>query len=238
MSKVTTFLGLFASSAALTLGSLGCDKSPAPAPTARSHGTLVEAGQQPVPPPGSKAVFYKFGPPDSKIAFSAAKVTKTHDGSFGHFEGTIGLVNGDPLMSAVQVLIDMDSVTTDVDKLSKHLKSADFFDVAQFPKANFSSTTVRPGSAPSTYNVTGKLSLHGVIKPLTFPATIKVSNDGVDVDAELTLNRKDYGIVYPGAPDDLIRDDISIKVTAHARPGPAEPAKKEGAPAADARIAD
>jgi len=237
MNKVTTFWAVFASSAALSLGVAGCDKSPSAAPYDRSRSALAEGGQ-PKPPPGSKAVFYKFGPPDSKIAFSAAKVSKTHDGSFGEFEGTIGLVNSDPLMSAVQVLIDMGSVTTDVEKLSKHLKSADFFDVAQFPKANFSSTSIRPGNAPSTYNVTGKLSLHGVIKPLTFPATIKISNDAIDVEGELTLNRKDYGIVYPGAPDDLIRDDISIKVRAHARPGAPEPPKPEGAPAADARTAD
>ena len=236
MIKVTTFLGIFASSAVLSLGSIGCDKSSSQPSYERSRATLVDASPN-LPPPGTKAAFYKFGPPDSKIEFSAAKVTKKHDGAFGAFEGTIGLVNGDPLMSAVQVLIDMASVTSDAEKLSKHLKSADFFDVAQFPKTNFSSTSIRPGNGPSNYNVTGKLSLHGVIKPLTFPATIKVSNDAVDVEAELTLNRKDWGIVYPGAPDDLIRDDISIKLTAHARPQ-GDPAKKEGASAADARTAD
>jgi polyisoprenoid-binding protein YceI len=234
MSKVKTFVVLLASAATLSLGSTACDKSPS---SERPSPIAVEAGLH-TPPPGSKAVFYKFGPPESKIAFSAAKVTKKHDGAFNAFEGSIGLVNGDPLMSAVQVIIDLPSLTTDSEKLSGHLKSADFFDVAQFPKANFSSTAIRPGSAPSTYNVTGKLSLHGVVKPLTFPATIKVTNDAVDVDAELTLNRKDYGIVYPGMPDDLIRDDVSIKLTVHALPTKGEPVKAEGAPAADARTAD
>ena len=237
MTKVTTFVGIFAASAALSLGLGGCDKSSSQASYDRPRGAPVDAGSN-LPLTGTKAVFYTFGPPDSKIEFSAAKVTKKHDGSFGAFEGTIGLVNSDPLMSAVQVIIDMTNVTTDAEKLSKHLKSADFFDVAQFPKTNFSSTTIRPGNSPSTYNVTGKLSLHGVIKPVTFPATIKVSQDAIDVEAELTLNRKDFGIVYPGAPDDLIRDDISIKVTAHARPSQGNPAKAEGAPAADARAAD
>lgn len=233
-----TFVGFFASSAALALFSIGCTKSSSDASHQRSRAAAVEGGLLAPPPPGSKAVFYKFGPPDSKIAFSAAKVTKKHDGSFGAFEGTIGLVNGDPLMSAVQVSIDLPTLTTDSEKLSKHLKSADFFDVTKFPKTNFSSTSIRPGSAPSTYNVTGKLDLHGVTKPLTFPATIKVSSDAVDVDAELTLNRKDYGIVYPGMPDDLISDDVAIKLTVHAQPRKGEPAKAEGASAADARTAD
>jgi len=234
MSQITTFVGFLASGAALSLGSVGCDKSPSPE---RPRATVAEAGQE-APPPGTKAVFYKFGPADSKIAFTGAKITKKHDGGFGSFEGTVGLVNGNPLMSAVQVNIDLASLTTDSEKLAKHLKSSDFFDVAKFPKADFGSTSIRPGSAPSTYNITGKLNLHGVTKPLTFPATIKVTADAVDADGELSINRKDYGIVYPGMPDDLISDEVSIKLTIHAQPAKAEPSKREGAAAADARTAD
>jgi polyisoprenoid-binding protein YceI len=234
MSKLTTFVGVLASGAALSLGAPGCDKSP---PYQPPRAMQVEAGVR-VPPPGTKAAFYKFGPPDSKITFAAAKVTKQHDGSFGAFDGTIGLVNGDPLMSAVQVNIDLASLSTDSDKLSGHLKSADFFDVAKFPKATFNSSTIRPGSTPSTYNVTGKLNLHGVTKPLTFPARITVSADAVSSEGELTINRKDYGIVYPGMPDDLIRDDVSIKLLIRATPTKAEPTKAEGSSAPDARSAD
>jgi polyisoprenoid-binding protein YceI len=234
MSKVTTFFVLLASGAALSLGVAACDSRPS---YEQPRVTALEAGPR-VPAAGTKAVFYKFGPPDSKIAFSAAKVTKKHDGSFRVFEGTVGLVNGDPLMSAVQVSIDLASLTTDSEKLSGHLKGADFFDVAKFPKASFSSTSIRPSATPSTYNVTGKLNLHGVTKPLTFPAKITVMANAVDAEAEFTINRKDYGIVYPGMPDDLIADDVSIKMMIHAAPSPAEPAKAQGAPAADAKIAD
>jgi polyisoprenoid-binding protein YceI len=234
MIRATTFIGLAASAAVLSLGSMACDKSPS---YERPRTAAVDAGLL-APPPGTKAVFYRFGPPDSTIAFSAAKVTKKHDGSFGTFDGTIGLVAGEPLMSAVQVNIDVASLTTDAEKLSGHLKSADFFDVAKFPKATFSSTSIRPSGAPAVYNVTGKLNLHGVTKPLTFPATIKVSPDSVQAEGEFTINRKDYGIVYPGMPDDLIRDDVSIKLTIRAEPAKAEPAKAEGASATDARSAD
>jgi polyisoprenoid-binding protein YceI len=233
MTHIMTFVGVLATGAALSLGSIGCDRSP-------SHGrpqtAPVEAGLL-APPPGTKAIFYKFGPPDSKIAFTGAKVTKNHDGSFGSFEGTIGLVNNEPLMSAVQVNIDLASLTIDPAKLATHLKSADFFDVAKFPKGSFGSTIIRPSGTPSLYNVTGKLNLHGVTKPLTFPATIKISPGAVDAEGEFTINRKDYGVVYPGMPDDLIKDDVSVKLTIHAQPTAAEPAHAEGGSATDAPTA-
>ena len=233
MIKSRFFGLLLASSAALSWAVLGCDKSPSP----QDHRlTYVEAGPR-VPPLGTKAAFYKFGPPDSKIEFTGAKVTGKHEGAFSSFEGTVGLVNNDPIMSAVQVSIDLGSLTITPPKLAKHLKGADFFDVDKFPKATFSSTAIRPSSGTSTYNVTGRLDLHGVNKPLTFPATIRTATESVEAEAEITLNRKDFGIVYPGMPDDLISDDVRIKLTIVAHPSKASTAPEGGSPA-DARTAD
>jgi polyisoprenoid-binding protein YceI len=56
------------------------------------------------------------------------------------------------------------------------------------------------------------LQLHGVTKSISFPATIKVGGDAVEVDAEFAINHKDFGIVYPGMPDDLIKDDVLLKL--------------------------
>jgi polyisoprenoid-binding protein YceI len=119
-------------------------------------------------------------------------------------------------------------VTIEPDKLAGHLKSADFFDVAKFPKATFSSTTIRPGSAPSAFNITGKLDLHGVSKPLTFPATIRLTPESVEATGEIKLNRKDFGIVYPGMPDDLISDEVTIQLKIHAERAKTEPPRNEG----------
>lgn len=228
-AKISAVL-LVASSAAL---GAGCDKGPAPMPPL---GAQTEAGK-PLPPRGTKTVFYQFGPPDSKVEFTGAKVTKKHEGSFRSFEGTIGLVAGDPTMSAVQVNIDMSSVAIEPGKLTTHLKSKDFFDVEQFPNATFASTTIRPGTGPANYNVTGKLTLHGVTKPLTFPATIRIAADGVEADGDILVNRKDFGIVYPGMPNDLIKDDVAIKLTIRAKSTAGSPASEGGAPI-DAHASD
>lgn len=160
-------------------------------------------------------VKYAFDQKGSKVEFVGAKITAKHEGSFKTFTGNIQLVDNDPLKSQVQAEIDAASLeTVDSEKLTGHLKSADFFDVAKFPKAKFVSTAIKAGGEKgATHTITGNLELHGVTKSITFPATVKVAGDAVDVDAEFAINRKDFGLVYPGKPDDLIKDEVLIKLT-------------------------
>jgi len=103
---------------------------------------------------------------------------------------------------------------TDEEQLTGHLKTADFFDVAKYPKATFISTKIEPGTANgATHMVTGNFDLHGVKKSISFPATIQVAPDSVSINAEFSVNRKDFGINYPGKADDLIRDAVVIKLS-------------------------
>ncbi len=151
--------------------------------------------------------------PESKVAFVGAKITASHDGAFTQFTGSIDLVDGKPEGSAVNIEIDMNSLVIEPAKLAGHLKTADFFDVEKFPKTTFASTGVSPGGAGgATHTVTGNLTLHGVTKAISFPAMITVSQLGVDATADFVINRKDFGVVYPGMPDDLIKDDVVIKL--------------------------
>jgi polyisoprenoid-binding protein YceI len=55
--------------------------------------------------------------------------------------------------------------------------------------------------------------LHGVKKTISFLATITVGADAVSGTAEFVINRKDFGIVYPGHTDDLIRDEVVLKLS-------------------------
>lgn len=152
-------------------------------------------------------------PNNSKIDFVAAKVTRSHTGAFKQFTGTIEVVNSSPEQSQVTIEIDTNSLTTDDEGLTKHLQTADFFDVAKYPKATFTSTKIEPNTAGgTTHNITGNFELHGVKKSITFPATIQIAADKVTVNAEFSINRKDWGIVYAGKTDDLIRDGVVIKL--------------------------
>jgi polyisoprenoid-binding protein YceI len=155
-----------------------------------------------------------ISPENSKVDFVAAKVTRSHTGGFKQFSGTVDLVNNSAEQSIVTINIDTASVTTDDDQLTAHLKTADFFDVAKYPKATFVSTRIEPNTANgATHTITGNFDLHGVKKSISFPATIQLSPDSVSANAEFSINRKDFGINYPGKVDDLIRDGVVIKLT-------------------------
>jgi polyisoprenoid-binding protein YceI len=154
---------------------------------------------------------------NSRVEFVGSKVTGSEGGRFEKFSGALQLVDGVPEKSRVELVIDVNSVATDSNGLAEHLKSADFFDAQRFPEATFVSTDIKPGGEKgATHTVTGNLDLHGVKKSVTFPATIKVDADAATLDAVFAINRKDFGIMYAGRTNDLIRDEVVIKLRVRA----------------------
>jgi polyisoprenoid-binding protein YceI len=176
--------------------------------TNKPKATTSEAA--PASSPSVKGEKYLITPDNSKIEFVGSKVTGSHNGSFGKFSGTIDYA-GQPEKSGVVITIDMSSVTANDPKLTEHLKTADFFDVAKYPQTTFTSTQIEMGGPNgATHTVTGNLQMHGVTKSITFPATIGVSPGAVTVNSTFSINRKDFGISYAGAADNLIRDEVVL----------------------------
>lgn len=149
----------------------------------------------------------------SSIGFVGSKVTGKHEGKFEKFDGWM-TIDGDKAESArIFVSIDMSSVKTDEAKLDGHLKGDDFFDIANHPKATFQTSEIKVGGEKgATHTITGNLKLRGVEKSVTFPATVKIEGDSVSATAEFAINRQDFGIKYAGKKDDLIRDDVLLKL--------------------------
>jgi polyisoprenoid-binding protein YceI len=152
---------------------------------------------------------------ESKIGFVGSKVTGSHDGGFKKFAGRVSVAKGE--VAASEVKIAMDSTWTDTDRLTGHLKSPDFFDVAKYPTATFTVTGLVASNAQKL--VTGNLNLHGITKSITFPAEIQMADDGVTVKSEFAINRRDFNINFPGKPNDLIRDNVVLKLEIKATPG-------------------
>jgi len=187
-----------------------CDNPASDQPKA----TTSEAA--PASSPSAKGEKYLITPENSQIGFVGSKVTGSHKGSFGKFSGTIDFA-GQPEKSRVTIPIDMNSVTADDPKLTEHLKTPDFFDVAKYPQASFESTEIKAGGDKgATHTVTGNLNMHGVTKSITFPATIVVSPGVITLDSTFSINRKDFGISYAGAADNLIRDDVLLTLKVRA----------------------
>jgi polyisoprenoid-binding protein YceI len=190
--------------------SFSCANPAANKPKAQVENAAPEAA----PAKTASAETLAISPENSKVEFVAAKVTRSHNGSFKQFTGTIDLVDNSAENSRVTIDIQTNSVITDEDGLTKHLQTPDFFDVAKFPKATFTSTKIEANTAGgATHSVTGNFDLHGVKKSITFPATIQLGADSVSVTAEFAINRKDWGLTYPGKMDDMIRDGVVIKLT-------------------------
>ncbi len=155
-------------------------------------------------------------PATGTIRFTAAKITKSHAGSFADHTSTLRL-DGETL-AGVAAEVRVASVATDSPKLDKHLRGPDFFDTDTFPTATFQSAEIRVGApadatmAGATHTVSGDLSLHGVTRRLNLPAVVSVTPTTVTASTEFTINRQDFGVAYPGKPDDLIRDDVVLAI--------------------------
>ena len=143
---------------------------------------------------------------DSTISFVGSKVTGSHDGGFSDFSGTIAVADG-KIAPTSKITIQMESLWSDSDRLTGHLKNADFFDVPSFPTAEFVVTSMSDDGA-----LTGNLTMHGVTKSISFPADVDIANESVALKAEFDIKRFDWGIVYKGKADDLIRDEVVIKL--------------------------
>ena len=183
----------------------------------KPHATVSEAIQTPDAAKTAGAESLAITPENSKIEFVGSKVTGSHNGGFKQFSGTIELAKEGIEKSSVTIEIITDSIFTDNERLTGHLKTADFFDVPKHPKANFTSTKIEPATtAGATHTVTGNLEMHGVTKSISFPATIQVTPDAASVNTEFAINRKDFGINYTGKADDLIRDEVVMKLTVKA----------------------
>jgi polyisoprenoid-binding protein YceI len=125
-------------------------------------------------------------------------------GELGAVTGELSLNPNDIARSRVNVSIDVRGIDTRNADRDTHLKSPDFFDVAEYPSATFASTRIEARS-DNEYAVTGDLTLHGVTRPVTLDVelTDAVSDPWGNVKrgaaATGRINRKDFGLNWNAA---------------------------------------
>jgi len=198
--------------AAMALLAVACDSCPGCC--RKSDEPVAPAAPPAVAPSAPQEALKKLAlsPSNAKVGFTGAKLVGSHDGEFKSFEGEILHDGKNPAGAKVTVHVDMSSVATDNPQLDTHLKSPDFFDVAQFPKAKFESVSIAQ-KAGEVYLVKGHLAIHGVKMVVSFDAAIRLEKGRVFMNAEFPINRKAFGIVYPGMPDNLIKDEVVLRLS-------------------------
>ncbi len=113
---------------------------------------------------------WEIDPSHSTIAFTARHLMVTEvGGTFGSFRGFLLQGAEDLSGSSLEVTIDTESITTNAPDRDAHLKSADFFDVANHPTATFVSTAFTKTGADS-FDIEGNLTIRGITKPVTLKA--------------------------------------------------------------------
>lgn len=189
----------------------GCAENPADkvpdatVGTPAATGTPVAGG---TPAPKADGTVYNFGN-GAEVGFVGSKVTGSHSGGFKNVTGKVTVPGDEVEKGAIDIVIDMTSTYSDDEKLTSHLKGEDFFDVGNHPQTTFVGKSIT--KADKGYTVSGDLTLRGTTREISFPAMISVEGDALKTSAEFSIKRKDFGIVYPGKPDNLIRDEVVIK---------------------------
>jgi len=148
---------------------------------------------------------------NTTIKFVGSKPGGKHDGGFKTVKGTASVIGTDATTLKISLAIETDSLYSDNDKLTAHLKNPDFFAVKSNPKATFVTTKVEKAGAE--YKITGDLTLLGKTKSVTFPATITAAADALSLTANFSIDRTEWGMNYgKGKVDDLVK--LSVSVTA------------------------
>ena len=144
----------------------------------------------------------------------------TAKGRFTKFSGTIEVDSEHPEKSSVTATIQAASIDTAIAKRDEHLRSADFFNVQQYPEITFKSRRVKPTGA-NTGEITGDFTMHGVTRAITL--NIQLQGDpGSAAKGQTTrwrvttapLKRSEFKLGWSKGVEtvSMIGDDVAIDI--------------------------
>src|SRR5947209_5243325 len=163
---------------------------------------------------------WQIDPAHSAATFSVRHLMISNvKGEFSKVTGAVNLDEQDITKSTVEVTIDVNTLNTREPDRDKHLRTADFFDVQNFPTMTFRSKRVEQAAA-GKLRVTGDLTIRGVTREATFDVdgptpAIKDpwGNTRVGASATTHVNRQDFGVKWNAKLDNggvVVGDDVNI----------------------------
>jgi len=165
------------------------------------------------------AATYQIDPAHSVAGFTVRHMMVSNvSGAFSKLSGTVDFDSNNPSQSKIDVTIDPASVDTRNSGRDNDLRSANFFDVANYPAITFKSTRVDK-AGEGKYRVVGNLTIHGVTKEVVLDVdgpTPEVQAQGAfrtGASATTKIDRKDFGIIWNRALDSggvVVSDEVRI----------------------------
>ena len=183
--------------------------------------------------PVQAAETYQFDKAHTTVGFQVRHIYTNVSGKFTDFSGTIQVDRAKPESSTVDFTVQATSIDTSEPRRDQHLRSADFFDVANNPTITFKSTSIKANGKDS-WLVTGDFTMHGVTKSVVLPVTLlgegkdPMGNEKMGLETGLTINRKDYGLTWNKALETggvLVGEEVKIQIAIEANKAkPPQPA--------------
>jgi polyisoprenoid-binding protein YceI len=163
-------------------------------------------------------------PSRTTVEFEVAHLWGLHTvrGRFRSFDG-VYLVG--PAGTEIELTIDAASVDTGNAARDKHLRSADFFDVAEHPRVRFTSTHIT-GLGNGRVHISGEVQAAGRTVPVVFDGSVRVIDGELEFEANTTLDQRRFGMRQ--GPFGNVRSPTTVHVKTRLVPRPAE----KGAPIA------
>jgi polyisoprenoid-binding protein YceI len=170
------------------------------------------------------ADFYKVDSEHTSVVFSAAHNGLSYTyGMFQDARGQYQIDKDNPANCRFQFVIAADSLYTNNAERDKHLRSADFFDVQQYPEITFDSTrcelVTSPDGGKPVYKLVGDLNMHGVRKSIPVMLRLLGSRPGASGKdrrtgflCQLELKRSDFRMTNL-LENDLVGDAVGITVS-------------------------
>lgn len=163
---------------------------------------------------------YAIDPVHTTIGFTVHHlVINTVPGRFREFSGAIQYDPDKIASSSVTFTAKATSIDTGVEARDNHLRSADFFNVAQYPEITFKSTRIEKNQ--NGFVAYGDFTLHGVTKQVAIPFTLyglvkdPWGKTRLGIEAGLTINRQDYGVAWSQKLDNgglVVSNDVKINL--------------------------
>ncbi len=162
---------------------------------------------------------YKIDPVHSSVGFKVRHLFSSVNGKFTKFDGTFTVDADAPEKSSVTATVQTASIDTAEEKRDGHLKTAEFFDVAQFPEITFKSKSVK-STGKDTADITGDFTMHGVTRELTLRAQFLGKGKGMKGEisgwhlSSGPIKRSDYGLKWNKAIEGtaVVGDDVEITI--------------------------
>ena len=167
------------------------------------------------------ATKWVIDPMHSEVQFKVKHlVISTVSGFFKSFAGEL-VTDGDDFENAeIDFTLDIDSIDTNQTQRDEHLKSAEFFDAATYPKISFKSTSFTK-TGDDEYALKGDLTIKDVTKPVSLDVEFGGSaadfygNTKAGFEISGKINRKEFGLTWDGVTEAgsiVVGEDIKLLI--------------------------